>query len=336
VPASPPNGDGSEAPLFGAIEAGGTKWICALGHGGGELIDLAVIPTGAPAPTLAAAVEFFAERSLPVALGIASFGPIELDTCEPGFGRIGATTKPGWEGTDVVKPLRDAFGIPVSLDTDVNAAALAEWRRGAGVGTRSLAYITVGTGIGAGYVVGGALLRGDGHPEFGHIRVPHDPNLDGFEGACRYHRDCLEGLASGEALRRRWGTHAEQLQSTEAWQLEAHYLGLAISNLIYTLAPERIVLGGGVMARPGLLALVRRSVAGLVAGYGYHCGAAKEPGRDGGSSDPDDKQVERLIVAPALGGFAGLHGGIELAADLHAERLAVLNAAPDRIAAVGS
>ena len=288
---------------LGAIEAGGTKWICALGTEAGELIDVQVIPTGPPAKTLAAAQLFFHERELPSALGIASFGPLELDPDSPLSGQITTTAKPGWSYTDIVTPFSEGLGVPVALDSDVNAAALAECRRGAGQGLQNVVYITVGTGIGAGFVVDSKVLRGNGHPEFGHTRVLHDDAADPFAGSCPYHGDCLEGLASGEAMRRRWGHPSEEIETPAAWQLEAHYLALAVTNLIYTIAPQRIVLGGGVMAHPQLLEMVREDAAGLLAGYAVQPGAGHD--------------LTRLIVSPALAPLAGLHGGLELARDLH-------------------
>lgn len=277
--------------------------LCAW-HGFRELLDVQVLPTGPPEQTLAAAVRFFRERELPSALGIASFGPLELDPSSPLFGQITTTPKAGWAYTDVVAPFRDELGLAVALDSDVNAAALAEWRRGAGVGLQNVVYITVGTGIGAGFVVDGRVLRGTGHPEFGHTRVLHDYAADPFAGCCPYHGDCLEGLASGESMRRRWGERGEEIEIPVAWQLEAHYLALAVTNLIYTIAPQCIVLGGGVMAHPRLLEMIRQDAARLLAGYAVLPGA--------------DHDLTRLLVPPALGPLAGLHGGLELAKDLHA------------------
>ncbi len=289
---------------FAGIEAGGTKWVCGVGHGGPELLDSETFPTTSPQETLARAVDFFRGRGPLEAIGVGSFGPVDLRLGSPTWGHVTTTPKPGWAGVDVAGPLHAALGVPVAFDLDVNVAALAEARWGAGAGFATFCYITVGTGIGAGVIVDGRLLHGLVHPEVGHLLIPHDSVRDPFAGACPYHGDCLEGLASGEAIRRRWGRSAQELYGEPAvWELESEYLALGLANVIYALSPERIVVGGGVAHAPGLLDLVRRRVLELLAGYV----AAPEFMRA--------EAIERYIVAPGLGDRAGVLGAIELARD---------------------
>ncbi|MEW9534707.1 ROK family protein [Microbispora sp. NPDC049125] len=288
------------APVYGGIEAGGTKWVCAVADAGGRLRDTEVIPTTTPETTIAGATRFFQRHEGLAAIGVGTFGPVDLRPASSTYGHITATPKPGWAYTDVVSPLRAALGVPVRVDTDVNAAALGEWRRGAGEGLATFAYITVGTGIGAGAVVNGRLVHGLLHPEFGHIRIPHDLGRDPFAGSCPFHGDCLEGLASGEAMRRRWGRPAEHVDDPSAWELEAEYLALAVVNLTYTLSPERVIVGGGVPKHPSLLPAVRARVLGLAAGY-------PAPG--------DAAAMGGYVVGPSLGDRSGVVGAVELARD---------------------
>jgi fructokinase len=296
--------------LVGGIEAGGTKLICAVGTGPDDVRAELRVPTTTPAETLAAAVAFFAAqaaRAPLAALGVASFGPLDLDPRSVTFGSITTTPKPGWRGVDLVGPLRAALGVPVALDTDVNAAALAEQRWGAGRGLRTLVYVTVGTGIGGGAVVDGRALHGAGHPEMGHLRVPHDRARDPFAGSCPAHGDCWEGLAAAPAMAARWGRPPETLSEADpAWALEAHYLALGLANLVLTLAPERVVVGGGVMARARLYPLVRAGLQDLLAGYLTWPALA-----DG---------LERYVVPPALGERAGVLGALHLAQTAAADR----------------
>ncbi len=217
------------------------------------------------------------------------------------YGGISITTtpKPGWAHTDIVSALSAALGLPVAFDTDVNAAALGEQRWGAAIGLETFSYITVGTGIGGGGMANGRLLHGLLHPEVGHMFVPHDRTRDPFDGVCPYHGDCFEGLASGGAIRERWGKPAEELDDAAVWELEAEYLALGLANVVCTLSPQRIIIGGGVMKRAGLLDLVRARLRGRLAGYI----AAPELG---------DK-IDDYVVSPALGDRAGVLGAIELA-----------------------
>jgi predicted NBD/HSP70 family sugar kinase len=287
--------------MYGAIEAGGTKWVCATADAGGALAATEVLPTTTPAETLGRAIAFFRGQPRVAALGVGCFGPIDRRPGSPTFGRITTTPKPGWGDTDVVGPLRAALDVPVAFDTDVNAAALGEWRHGAGAGLGTLAYVTVGTGIGAGAIVGGGPVHGLLHPEVGHMRIPHDRERDPFPGCCPRHGDCLEGLASGEALRRRWGRPAEMLEDDRAWDLEADYIAYALVNLVCVLSPERLIVGGGVAAHPSLLPRVRARVLELLAGYL----AVPEL--------TDRRAIDAYVVTPALGDRAGALGAIELA-----------------------
>jgi fructokinase len=214
---------GGGAMSIGGIEAGGTHWVCAVGSGDGELGRVESFPTTGPEETIGRAVEFFAGIPDLEALGVGAFGPIEVAPGSPRRGTITTTPKPGWAGTDVVSPFRAALGVPVALDTDVNVAAWGEWWRGAAVGLDTFCYVTVGTGIGGGMFANGRPVHGLLHPELGHVMVPHDRDRDPFPGCCPYHGDCLEGLASGNALRERWGRPGEELADPEVWELEAEY-----------------------------------------------------------------------------------------------------------------
>lgn len=280
---------------YGGVEAGGTKWVCAIGTGPDDLDALETFPTTTPAETLARAAEFFSQNGDVSAIGVGSFGPIDLRA-----GRITTTPKPGWANTDVVSTLHGALGVPIAFDTDVNAAALGEGRWGAAVGLDTFCYFTVGTGIGGGVMAGGRLVHGLIHPEVGHMRVPHDQARDPFDGSCPFHGDCFEGLAAGGAIERRWGKPGEQLgDRSEVWELEAEYLALGVVNVICIASPQRVILGGGVMKQPSLLPLVRARVRELLAGYIVAPELA-----DG---------LDEFIVGPALGDRAGVLGAIELA-----------------------
>ena len=273
--------------MLGGIEAGGTKWVCAIGAGPDELHQVMTIPTTTPDETIARAVAFFSQNGNVESIGVGSFGPIDIAR-----GLITTTPKPGWENTDVVGALRTALGVPVSFDTDVNAAALGEQRWGTAVGIETFCYLTVGTGIGGGVMAGNALVHGLSHPEIGHMLIPHDTTRDPFAGSCPYHGDCFEGLASGTAIRARWGRPAHELAGEpEVWTLEAEYLALGVVNQICAVSPELVILGGGVMKQPGLLDAVRARVPALLAGY----------------------VAGPKLVTPALGDRAGVLGAIELA-----------------------
>jgi fructokinase len=292
--------------VVGGVEAGGTKWVCVAGTGPDDLHATETIPTTTPEATLGRVLEFFARRAgrdAVAAVGVASFGPLDLDGGSPTFGWITTTPKRGWQRTDVAGPLRRALGVPVAIDTDVNAAALAEHRWGAARGVDPCVYVTVGSGIGGGALVHGRLLHGVLHPEMGHVPIPHDRRADPYAGCCPYHGDCWEGLASAVALRERWGTSPEQLPADHAaWPLEARYLALGLASIVGVLAPRRIVLGGGVMQRAGLLAMVRAQLREILGGY---------------LAVPDlDDGLDTYLVAPALGAGAGVLGALALARDV--------------------
>jgi len=274
--------------LLGGIEAGGTKFVCGVGAGPGDL-DTIHIPTTSPEATTAAALEFLSKQPLE-AVGIASFGPVDLAT-----GHITSTPKEGWRNFDLAGTVHRALGVPVAFDTDVNGAALGEARWGAAQGVSDFIYLTVGTGIGGGAMLNGRLVHGNAHPEMGHIRIPHDLSRDPFAGVCPFHGDCLEGLASGPAIEARWGKPARELRPDhQAWILEAHYLALAMANWMYTLSPKLIVCGGGVAEQAQLFPLIRGELAGILNGYIAGC----------------------EIVQPGLGSRAGVLGALALAEQL--------------------
>jgi fructokinase len=278
-------------PRLGGIEAGGSKFKCAAGSGP-EDADIAEFPTTTPEETLGRVADFFKTRDPVQAIGIASFGPIDPNPESHTYGYITSTPKRGWRDFDFAGTVRRLLGIPVAFDTDVNAAALAESRWGAGIGIRNFVYITVGTGIGGGGLVDGRLLHGRLHPEMGHLRVPHDRARDPFAGNCSYHGDCLEGLAAGPAIQARWGAAGLLLPDGHpAWDLEAEYLALGIMSWTCVLSPERIVLGGGVMQREELFPKIRVRLSELLNGY---------------LESPE-------IVPPKLGTSAGVLGAIALA-----------------------
>jgi fructokinase len=286
--------------LYGGIETGGSKWECLIATGPDDVRASETITTTTPGETIGRAVAFFEHQSPVAAIGIGSFGPVDPKPSSPSWGHITRTPKAGWSHTDVAPEVRRRLGVPVAFDTDVNAAALGEHRWGAAQGLDTFCYITVGTGIGGGGMAGGRLLHGLVHPEFGHVRIPHDRDADPFPGVCPFHGDCWEGLASGGAIERRWGRPASELSRVkEVWQLEARYLALGLVAVICVLSPERIVIGGGVMEHAGLLSLVHEQVVELM--NGYLDSVAVGSGIGG------------YITAPALGSRSGALGAIALA-----------------------
>jgi fructokinase len=288
--------------IFGGVETGGTWVVCALGTGPDDIVAQETFATGEPGPTLERIAAFFERGPRPAAIGVGSFGPVDLDRRSPTWGHVTSTPKPGWAHTPVAPVLRDRVGVPVHFDTDVTVAALAEHRWGAATGVDSVCYLTVGTGIGAGILIEGRPVHGLIHPEVGHLLIPHDRERDPFAGSCPRHRDCWEGLAAGGAIAARWGTNPRELPDDHpAWELEAEYVAAGIFAIVLVASPQRIVAGGGVMERPGLLAAVRARLVALNAGY-------LETPMMG-----DD--VGRYVVAPALGDRAGVLGAIALALD---------------------
>jgi len=286
--------------MFGAIEAGGTKFVCAIGTGPDDL-ETVQIPTTSPAATIEAAVDFFRDRTSELrAIGIASFGPVDLNPESLTYGYITSTPKAGWRNCDLAGAVRKSLDLPIGFDTDVNGAALGEARWGAARGLSDFIYLTVGTGIGGGAVVQGRVAHGLMHPEMGHIRVPHDRATDPFEGACPFHGDCLEGLASGPALQARWGVPSRELPAGHPGiALEARYLALGLANWVCTLSPQRIVMGGGVMQQAQLFPLIRQELLRLLNGYIE----AREI----------TDCIDRYVAPAGLGSRAGVLGALVLA-----------------------
>lgn len=292
--------------LITGIEAGGTKILCAVARKGGGLLEQVRIATRNPDDTLAEIARFYAQardrHGAIEAAGIASFGPIDLDRASSTYGFLTGTPKAGWSGVDIRSRIATIVQAPTAIDTDVNCAAIAEARMGAAEGLDRICYVTVGTGIGVGIVEGGRTNAGPGHPEAGHIRVPRAPG-DAFVGGCPSHGDCLEGLACGPAMQARWGCSAEDLPDGHAgWAFAAHYIAALCTNLTYTLRPQRIVLGGGVLERASLIEAVRMAYRGMTAGYAL----------DRFSADPDT-----FLVLPRLNDPSpGIVGALAMAADL--------------------
>jgi len=283
--------------LIGAIEAGGTKFVLGIGNEKGEILERLSIPTESPEVTMPKVVEFFKGKKID-AIGIGSFGPIDPKLDSLTYGYVTTTPKAGWANYDLIGELKKYFDVPMAFDTDVNGAALGEITWGGAQGLKSALYITIGTGIGAGAVVEGNMIHGLLHPEMGHIRVQRHKN-DTFEGNCPYHKDCLEGLAAGPAIEKRWGKKGHELPiNHEAWEMEAFYLAQALVNFILILSPERIIMGGGVMKQEHLFSLIRKEVQRLLNGY------------------VDKKEIldniDDYIVSPTLGDNAGLCGSIAL------------------------
>ena len=292
--------------FFGAVEAGGTKFVVAIGNESGDILAQERFPTADPRSTLANMHAFLRQQNQVfgalAAIGLASFGPVELDKTSARYGFIGRTPKAGWSHTDIIGSLAREFHCPIGFDTDVNAAALAEHRWGAGRDVSNLVYLTIGTGIGGGVIVDGVPIHGLMHPEIGHIHPRRHPLDVGFEGVCRFHGDCLEGLASGPAVVARTGALLQQLDEAHPqWHMEADYLGQLCAQLVLTVSPQRIVMGGGVMSQVRLLPLIRTRLLHWLGGY---------VDRSEILSD-----IDRYVVAPELGDDAGVSGALVLAMD---------------------
>lgn len=285
---------------YGALEAGGTKMVCAIGDESGNILERVSIPTGTPRQTMPKMVEFFRAHEI-CALGIGCFGPIDLDRRSPAYGYITSTPKLAWQNYPIVAEFRKALGVPVGFDTDVNAAALGEATWGCTRDVENSIYITVGTGVGVGVIVDGKPYHGMLHPEAGHIslsRHPGDPMKGSF---CPFHQNCVEGLAAGPSLEKRWGAKGAELSDRpEVWELEAYYIGQAVMNYILMLSPQRIVLGGGVMQHEGLLEMVRKETALQLNHY------IQSKGLD---------DLDSYIVSPSLKDNQGVMGAVKLAID---------------------
>lgn len=279
--------------LIGGIEAGGTKFVCAVGEESGEIIAKTSFPTEEPDQTFDHVKDFFQDYDLE-AIGIASFGPVDLDKSSKTYGTILNTPKMKWKNYDVLSRLKADFHIPVYIDTDVNAAALAEYQFGAGKDVNSCMYITVGTGIGAGFVHNGKTYIGKSHPEMGHILLRQHED-DDFAGVCPYHGNCLEGLASGPAIEKRYGKKGVELADVKnVWEIEADYLAQAIMNYTLVLSPERVILGGGVMKQQQLYPLIRKKFSELLNDY------------------VSVRDLDAYITAPDLADEQGVKGAMEL------------------------
>lgn len=288
--------------LLGGIEAGGTKFVCAVGDSTGKIIAQTIIPTVTPDVTMPQVIDFFKKNGQSLsAIGIGSFGPVDPDPESPYFGYITTTPKLAWCQYNILGAIKDAFHLPVGFDTDVNAAALGEHRWGAAKEIDTFIYITVGTGIGGGGMVNGSLMHGLMHPEMGHIFIPQNKERDPFEGVCPYHGNCLEGLATGPAMMKRWGVDSalDLPPDHPAWTLEAEYLSYAIANWIETLSPKKIIMGGGVMKQKILLHKILPRVQAILNGYIKHKAILHD--------------IDHYIVSPALEDQSGLYGALALA-----------------------
>ena len=291
--------------LYGGIEAGGTKFVCAIGTGPNDIQAEVRFPTGDPEETLGRTIDFFRQFMIKThqrleGIGIGAFGPLDIDPGSIHFGKITTTPKSGWAFTDMRQTIEKGTATPVKMDTDVNAAALGEGFWGAARDLRDYIYLTIGTGIGGGLVSNGKPHHGLIHPEMGHVRLPHSRTDDPFDGICPFHGDCFEGLASGPAIEARTGQPAESLPDYHpVWELEATYIGLALSNLVCLASPQRIILGGGVMQQKQLFSMVRLKVQHFLNGY-IHSAAIEE-------------SIDEYIVPPQYGQRAGVLGAIALA-----------------------
>lgn len=284
--------------VLGAIEAGGTKFVCGIGNEHGEVLERASFPTTTPAETMENVIAFFEGKGIE-ALGVGSFGPIDPIEGSDTYGYITTTPKPHWGNYNLIGKLKEHFDVPMGFDTDVNGAALGESIWGAAKGLENCLYITIGTGIGAGALVGGKLIHGLSHPEMGHILVRRHPE-DTYEGTCPYHGDCLEGLAAGPALEKRWKVKGYELSVDHpAWEMEAYYLAQALMSYVLILSPQKIIMGGGVMKQDQLFPLIRTKLQELLNGYVQHSSLTTD--------------IEQYIVSPGLGDNAGLCGALALA-----------------------
>jgi fructokinase len=290
--------------IYGGIESGGTKFVCAVATSPEDMRAETRFPTTNPEETLQKTIAFFQEyeRSSGVKLagiGISSFGPVDLDPISPTYGYITSTPKPGWKQTDELGPIQEKMQIPIAFDTDTNGAAIGEAAWGAAENLDDFLYLTIGTGIGGGGLINGEPLHGMVHPEMGHIRIPHNFERDPFPGSCPYHGDCFEGLASGPAMEKRWKTRAEYLPVHHpAWELEADYIAISLHNYICEFSPERIILGGGVMRQEYLFPMIRKKVLDSLAGYIQ--------------SPLLLDHIDEYIVPPGLGDSAGVMGAIAM------------------------
>ena len=289
--------------LYGGIEAGGTKFVCVVAGGPDDILDEIRFTTTVPDETLSKAIQFFQPfiaSGQVNTIGVGSFGPLDLNSESATYGFITATPKPRWSNTNVLGTLQSALDVNIVLDTDVNVAALGEYMWGASKDCDPSLYLTIGTGIGGGYIKDGRPLIGLLLPEMGHIRIPHNPARDPFRGICPFHHDCFEGLASGPAIEERLGQAGPRVPENDPfWNLEAEYIASALMNYILTLSPKKIILGGGVMQRGFLFPKVRAQVLDLLNGYV--------------SSKTLLENIGEYIVPPGLGNQSGSLGAIAFA-----------------------
>ena len=284
---------------LGALEAGGTKMVYAIGNENGEIFERVSIPTESPDVTMPKLIAYFADKEIE-ALGIGCFGPIDLNRNSETYGCITTTPKLAWKNYNIVKAFQDALRVPVGFDTDVNGSALGEATWGITKGLQNSMYITIGTGVGTGIITNGGLLHGMLHPEGGHLLLSRHPK-DSFEGTCPYHKNCLEGLAAGPAIEARWGEKGTQLADRkEVWELEAYYIAQALVDYIMVISPQRIVIGGGVMHQEHLMPLIREEVKRQLAGY---------------IDTKELSDIDQYIVLPSLNDNQGIMGALKLGLD---------------------
>ena len=292
--------------LYGGIEAGGTKFVCCVASGPGQIVEAVRFSTTTPDETLRKTVQFFepyVSAGQIRTIGVGCFGPLDLNPQSPTYGFITATPKPHWSNADVRGTLQRSLNVNVAFDMDVNAAAVGESIWGASRGCDPSLYLTIGTGVGGGYLLNGKPVVGLLNLEMGHIRLPHNRELDPFNGSCPFHGDCFEGLAAGPAIEKRLGVMGAIVPENDPfWNIEADYIALALTNFILTLSPEKIILGGGVMQRDFLFPKVRNRVLELLNGYV--------------SSKSLLDHIDEYIVPPGLGNQSGSMGAIALAMQL--------------------
>jgi len=289
--------------LYGGVEAGGTKFVCCVSSGPGNIVEEVRFATTTPEKTLKKTIQFFepfVRDGKIKTIGVGCFGPLDLDPASPTYGFITATPKPGWSYADVRGTLQRALNVPVAFDMDVNAAAIGESIWGASQGQDPSLYLTIGTGIGGGYLKDGKPLIGMLNLEMGHLRIPHNRALDPFEGNCPFHGDCFEGLANGPAIEKRLGIKGALIAETDPyWDIEAEYIASALVNYILTLSPRKIILGGGVMQREFLFPKIRSRVLRFLNGYV--------------NSKSILEGINEYIVPPGLGNQSGGMGAIAMA-----------------------
>ena len=285
--------------IYGALEAGGTKMVCAIGTEDGKIIEQTSIPTVSPEETIPKIIDWFRDKEIS-ALGIAAFGPIDLNRNSETYGSFTTTPKLKWANYNIVKAMKDALSVPVGFDTDVNGSLLGEITYGQAKGLKDAVYITIGTGIGGGVMSNGKLVHGMLHPELGHMKMVAFPG-DDYKGHCPYHGTCLEGMAAGPAIEDRWGKKGIELKDdTKVWEMEAYYIAQALTNIILVMSPQMIILGGGVMHQTQLFPLIREKTKEMLNGY---------------IKTSEIADMDHYIVPASLNDDQGIMGCIKLAMD---------------------